>query len=69
MAIREPASEVRRLARKLERALSDSVTMNSVSLVGRGMEAESPAVARLATAAKETRASTEGLLDELVEAL
>lgn len=69
MAIREPTSEVRRLARKLERALSESVVLTTVNLAGRALESESPALARLATSAKETRASTEGLLDQLVEAL
>lgn len=69
MAIREPTSEVRRLARKLERALSDSVTLTTVGLVGRALESESPVLARLADAAKEKRVSAEGLLDELAEAL
>jgi hypothetical protein len=69
MAIREPSFEVRRLARKLERALSESVVLTTVGLVGRALESESPALARLNASAKETRTSTEGLLDELVEAL
>jgi hypothetical protein len=69
MAIREPNSEVRRLARKLERALSESVVLSTVILVGRALESESPVLARLDASAKETRAGTEGLLDELVEAL
>jgi hypothetical protein len=60
---------VRRLARKLERALSESVVLSTVILVGRALESESPVLARLDASAKETRAGTEGLRDELVEAL
>jgi hypothetical protein len=69
MAIREPTSEVRRLARKLERTLSESVVLSTVSLVGHALESESPVLARLDVSAKEIRSSTAGLLDELVEAL
>ena len=42
MAIRGAKFEVCRLARKLERALSESVVLSTVSLVGRALESESP---------------------------
>jgi hypothetical protein len=69
MAIREPAPQVRRLARQLDHAMSNSVHLTSMSLIGRAVESDAPAFARLATQAEEFRSEAQSLLDKLVEAL
>ena len=69
MAIREPSPEVRRLARELERAMSNSVAVASMMRIGRAIEADSEGMGRLNLSGEESYAQALQLLSELVEAI
>jgi hypothetical protein len=69
MAIREPAPQVRRLARELEHAMSNSVHLTSMGLIGRAVESDAPAFAQLAMEGEQLHTEAQGLLNKLIDAL
>lgn len=69
MAIREPSTQVRRLARELAEEMTNSVAMASFVQVGRAVGSDSEVFTRLARNSKESLALATRLLNELVEAL
>jgi hypothetical protein len=70
MAIREPAPEVRRLARELEKAMDSSLHSVSYKRASRDAgEVAAPILAELAAKGEQDHFKALALLDELVEAL